>query len=323
MKAAVLGTWHVHADEYTRSLIENPGSEVPVIWDSDIEKAKAFAEKHGVKEYTDDLDKVLSCPEIDSVAVCTATGEHPQVITAAARAGKNIFTEKVLAFTTEDAEMMKKVIDESGVKFTISYPHRTWGKVKFAKEVLDSGKLGKVSYARVRNVHAGASAGWLPPHFFDKEQCGGGAMMDLGAHPMYTLAYLMGEPVSISSTFTSVTGKAVEDNAVSVIEFKDGGIGVSETGFVSMNNPYTLELSGTEGALMVHGDTVSYCCPETEGKWVVEENLPENGQLPIHQWIDAVNNGTEAPFGTDDALMLTKFMDGAYKSFDSGKKYIY
>ena len=126
MKAAVLGTWHVHADEYTRSLIENPASEVVMIWDADIEKAKAFAEKHGVKEYTDDLDRVLNCPDIDSVAVCTATGDHPEVITKAAKAGKNIFTEKVLAFTTEDAEMMKKVIDDSGVKFTISYPHRTW-----------------------------------------------------------------------------------------------------------------------------------------------------------------------------------------------------
>ena len=41
MKAAVLGTWHVHADEYTRSLIENPASEVVMIWDADIEKAKA------------------------------------------------------------------------------------------------------------------------------------------------------------------------------------------------------------------------------------------------------------------------------------------
>ena len=323
MKAAVLGTWHVHADEYTRSLIENPASEVVMIWDSDIEKAKAFAEKHGVAEYTDDLEKVLSCPEIDSVAVCTATGEHPEVITKAAKAGKNIFTEKVLAFTTEDAEMMKKVIDESGVKFTISYPHRTWGRIKFAKAMLDSGKLGKITYARVRNVHDGASAGWLPPHFYDKEQCGGGAMMDLGAHPMYTLAYLMGEPVSITSTFTSVTGKAVEDNAVSVIEFKDGGIGVSETGFVLRTILHTLELSGTDGALMIHGNTVSYCCPETEGKWVVAENIPENEKLPIHQWIEAVTEDKEAPFGTADAVMLTKFMDGAYKSFDSGKKYIY
>lgn len=322
MRAALIGTWHVHAKEYAQSVIENPASELVKVWDADAEKAKSFADDLKV-EYTSSLDEILEDSSIDSVLICTATGEHPEVITKAARAGKNIFTEKVLAFTTEDAERMKKVIDESGVKFTISYPHRTWPKLRFAKELLESGKLGQITYARVRNVHSGASDGWLPPHFFDKQQCGGGAMMDLGAHPMYTLAWLLGEPVSISSAFTSVTGKAVEDNAVSVIEFRNGIIGVSETGFVSKNNPYTLEISGTKGAIMIHGDYVGYCSEDTGDNWIKAEKLPDEQPLPIHQWIAAVENDTAAPFGTSDAVTLTKFMEGAYIAFESGKKYIF
>ena len=121
--------------------------------------------------------------------------------------------------------------------------------------MLDSGKLGRVTYARVRNVHNGSSADWLPPHFYDKAQCGGGAMIDLGAHPMYTLYWLLGAPKTITSTFTAVTNRGVEDNAVSVIEFENGAIGVSETGFVSECNPYTLEISGTDGSLMIHGES--------------------------------------------------------------------
>lgn len=318
MKTAILGTWHVHTEEYTRAILANPQAEAAVIWDSDIARGKAFAEKLGVP-FTDDLDGILNDASIDSVVVCSATCDHPELLTKAANAGKNIFTEKVLTIGVEDAEKVAAAVKAAGKVFTISYPHRTFPTLRAAKALLDSGKLGTVTYARVRNVHNGSSANWLPPHFYDKAQCGGGAMIDLGSHPMYTLYWLLGEPKSITSTFTQVTNRGVEDNAVSVIEFADGKIGVSETGFVSECNPYTLEVSGTDGAVMVHGDSVQWGGKATEGKWVDLE-LPEKEPLPIDQWIDAVVNGKPSPFTIDEAVMLTRLMDGAYKAFETGAK---
>lgn len=310
MNIAVLGTWHVHAPEYTEAIVKNPHAQLVAVWDKDPQKGASFAEKYQTS-FVADLDTLLASPEIDSVCICTATNEHPEVITKAANSGKHIFTEKVLGFTKQDAMNMKQAIDAAGIQFTISFPHRTFGKLLFAKQMVESEALGTITYARVRNVHNGASAGWLPPHFYDQTQCGGGAMMDLGAHPMYTLGWLLGAPASISSTFTSVTDKPVEDNAVSVLQFATGAIAVSETGFVSENNPYTLELSGTKGALMVHGDSVTYCCEETGNEWKPAV-LPANQPLPIDQWMDAVEHGTAAPFGTDDAVLLSELMEGAY-----------
>ena len=321
MKTAILGTWHVHTEEYTRAILANPQAEAAAIWDSDIARGKAFAEKLGVP-FTDDLDGILNDASIDSVVVCSATCDHPELLTKAANAGKNIFTEKVLTIGVEDAEKVAAAVKAAGKVFTISYPHRTFPTLRAAKALLDSGKLGTVTYARVRNVHNGSSADWLPPHFYDKAQCGGGAMMDLGAHPMYTLYWLLGEPKTITSTFTEVTHRGVEDNAVSVIEFANGAIGVSETGFVSECNPYTLEISGTDGALMIHGESAQWGGKATGGKWVDLE-LPEKMQLPVDQWVDAVTNGTPSPFTIDEAVMLTRLMDGAYKSFESGTKFTF
>ncbi len=321
MKTAILGTWHVHTEEYTRAILANPQAEAAVIWDSDIARGKAFAEKLGVP-FTDDLDGILNDASIDSVVVCSATCDHPELLTKAANAGKNIFTEKVLTIGVEDAEKVAAAVKAAGKVFTISYPHRTFPTLRAAKALLDSGKLGTVTYARVRNVHNGSSADWLPPHFYDKAQCGGGAMMDLGAHPMYTLYWLLGEPKTITSTFTEVTHRGVEDNAVSVIEFANGAIGVSETGFVSECNPYTLEISGTDGALMIHGESAQWGGKATGGKWVDLE-LPEKMHLPVDQWVDAVTNGTPSPFTIDEAVMLTRLMDGAYKSFESGTKFTF
>ena len=106
--------------------------------------------------------------------------------------------KKVAMFTDKGIEgaglfaLPEEAVKASGKVFTISYPHRTFPTLRAVKALMDSGKLGRVTYARVRNVHNGSSANWLPPHFYDKAQCGGGAMIDLGSHPMYTLYWLLG-----------------------------------------------------------------------------------------------------------------------------------
>lgn len=228
-----------------------------------------------------------------------------------------------MAFTNEDAAEIAEEVKKSGVKFTISYPHKTWPTLKAAKELVESGKLGEITYARVRDAHNGSTAGWLPPHFYDAAQTGGGAMIDLGAHPMYTLNWFMGEPKSIVSMFTEVTGRGVEDNAVSVIEFANGAIGVSETGFVTNGMPYVLEMSGTKGSLMVHNDILEYSCEETDNKLIQMTDLPEASVMPLDAWIDAVVNGGEAPNGVDDATALTRLMVGAYEAHRTGKKYTF
>lgn len=322
MKIAAIGAWHVHTMEYATAIQKNPRSELACLWDDDPVRGKETAEKLGVP-FQPDLEAIWADPSIDAVQITTATSQHTEVLKAAAKAGKHIFTEKVLAFTNEEAQDIANAVRESGVKFTISYPHKTWPTLKAAKALVESGKLGKITYARVRDAHNGSTAGWLPPHFYDAAQTGGGAMMDLGAHPMYTLNWFMGEPKSIVSMFTQVTGKPVEDNAVSVIEFADGAIGVSETGFVTTGMPYVLEMSGTEGSLMVHNDILEYSCKETEGKLVPYIDLPAPDPMPIDAWIDAVIDGGQAPNGIDDAVALTKFMVGAYKAFESGSKYTF
>lgn len=325
MKVAIIGTWHVHTKEYTAAVIDNPKAEAVCVWDSDVARGTEFAAKYELP-FEPSYEKILEDKDIDSVVICTATCDHPEIIKAAAKAGKHIFTEKVLAFTKEEAVDMAKVIQEYAGKFTICYFHRTLAKVRKLKELIDTKNFGELAYMRVRNVHNGASGGWLPDTFFDKAQCGGGAMMDLGAHPMYLLNWFMGEPVSITSTFTSVTGKAVEDNAVCTIEFANGAIGVSETGFVSTRAyPYIIEACGTEGGAMIVGETVSYCCDETDNQWVTvpAEDMPADMPRPVHLWIDAVVNDTEAPFGLDDAIGLTNLMEGAYISHDKGTKHVY
>lgn len=313
MKAAVLGTWHVHTEGYAKEFSGAPGCRLTAVWDENREKAERFAEKFGCAAFTD-LDRLFAEGDFDSVIVCSATSEHVPLMVRAAEAGKNIFTEKVLAVTAAGAEEICRAVKKNGVNFVISYPHKTNPGLRCAKKLIDSGALGKITYARIRNAHDGSLAGWLPPHFYDRQQCGGGAMMDLGAHPMYTLLWLLGEPEKVSSAFTAVTGKPVEDNAVSILTYADGAIGVSETGFVSSFGNYVMEVIGTKGAVRTVDNRTETTVGAEKGKWVPAELEPAPAS-PMKQWIRLVTEHVPAPeFSAEEAVRLSRLMEAAYRA---------
>ncbi len=309
---AMLGKWHVHAPGYAKELNNLPGCHITKVWDADAQQAAAWAEELGCQSAT--VEDILNDASIEGVVICNATNEHTPLILRACAAGKAVFTEKVLALTEKEALEVKESVEKNHTRFAISFPHFSEPGTQFSLEMAASGKLGKLNYARVRKAHNGATGNWLPPHFYDPIACGGGAMVDLGAHPMYLLCALLGEPDQVQSTFTHVTGKAVEDNAVSVLRFTDGAIGVSETGFVSYRYPFTIELGGTEGSLLQRGQHVEYCCAETDNEWKAAEQLPAPKPSPLAQWALAEKpEDIPAIFAIDAAVRLSRVMEAAYK----------
>src|SRR4051794_1686190 len=98
IRIAVLSFWHVHGRDYARETDDHPETELVAIWDESPARGQAEATQRGVRFYAD-LDELLAQPDIDGVVVTTPTSMHREVIVAAARAGKHIFSEKVIAAT--------------------------------------------------------------------------------------------------------------------------------------------------------------------------------------------------------------------------------
>src|SRR5699024_9723457 len=115
IKVALLSRWHVHADDYARDIQANEDLSIGLIWDEDVERGEGWAKELDVP-FEQDLEAVLSNPDIDAVIVNTPTNMHKEVIIAAAKHKKHIFTEKVLAFTVEDAEAIYTAVKEAGVQ---------------------------------------------------------------------------------------------------------------------------------------------------------------------------------------------------------------
>lgn len=311
INVALIGTWHVHFNGYANDIQKNGNCKITALWDPDKEKGQAAADKYGC-EFVADYDELLSRKDVDAVSVCTSTDMHKNIIIKAANAGKHIFTEKVLCFTKSDALEVAEAVKKSGVKFCISFPWRSRPDFLWMKDAVDSGLIGKVNYFRMRNAHNGASSNWLPDTFYDKNTCGGGAMMDLGAHSMYTLNWIMGTPLKASSAFTNVKVNSVEDNAVTILKYENGAIGVSETAFVAENNPFELEIVGDKGTILAGGFNDKICYNNGNG-WIFPK-LPKGKPSPIEMWIDGMVNGTEIPYNIDDAVSLSEIMEMAYSN---------
>ena len=315
LRVAMLSKWHVHAPEYARRLGEMDDVKIICVWDEDAKRGAKWAADLGV-DFESDLDKLLAREDVDAVCIDTPTNMHKEIMIKCAKAKKHIYTEKVMCLTVKDCDEVIMAIEENNITFTISLPQRAWPKFLFIKQAIESGMVGDVTVLRCRNCHDGALAGWLPDYWYDPETTGGGAMMDLGAHPMYLSAWMLGQPKRIVSMFCNRTGHAVEDNTISTIEFEGGAIAVSETSLVSPVCPAIFEVYGTKGVIIAVDDEIKMRTVESaktlaNGGWVVPK-LPEALPHPTRQWVEAILYGKENRYGVKEARMLTSLMENAY-----------
>ena len=323
LKVGIISAWHVHTDGYARQLLESGKATIQSVWDEDPERGRAWAERHGAS-YVADYDAFLAQKDIEAVVCTSPTAMHPELLGKAVAAGKHIFTEKLLATTTEACQKLCKAIEDSGITFTISLPLRVDSKILYARQLVDKGLLGRITGARMRRSHSGVSDGWLPDYWFDVDKTGGGAMMDLGAHSVYLLSFLLGAPKRISGMMTNPFGTSSDENAIALVEFENGALGTCETAFVTYGVPDLLELYGTEGSVFIHGDRVLVASRHTADLGVREvepKTLPDSRPTPLMQFVDACIDGTGTPeyLGTADALVMTKMIEAAYASDRTGK----
>ena len=320
LTVAVLGFWHVHAGDYARSVQAHPDTTLGAVWDPDAERGRAGADEFGV-EFVDDLDALLARDDIHAVTVTTSTDQHHDVLTRAARAGKHIFTEKLLAPTVAEAEDIIETATVNGVKVVVSLPRLHESTTVAAKKLLDDGALGTLTYTRVRMAHNGWVQNWLPERFASKREAIGGALADLGCHPAYlTQLFLGSAPETVSASYTRSTGREVEDNAVVTATYSGGAIGVFEASFVTTPGAFTLELRGTEGsllygfgseALMAKGGSFD---PDS---WQ-EVPLPPAEPEPFAQWVEHISNDTVATENLRAAVELTRLVVAANQAAETG-----
>lgn len=322
IRLAILGFWHVHAKDYAAEAQSHPETKIVAAWDEDAARGESRAGELGAQFYSD-LAELLARSDVDAVVVTTRTSAHPEVILAAAEAGKHIFTEKVLALTPADSQRIVETVKRTGVKLSVSLPRLSHGYTLAIREVLASGEVGEVTQVRCRLSHDGAiGRRWLPGQFFDPDEAGGGALVDLGCHPLYlTRLFLGGMPESVSAEYGHVTGHAVDDNAAVILRHRTGALGIAETGFVNPYSPFTIEVHGTTGSLLYGTPEPRLLMRSTtrgnDAAWT-ELPIPESAPSPFEGWVRNILEDTEATENVGLALDLTTLVHAANRSARTG-----
>jgi 1,5-anhydro-D-fructose reductase (1,5-anhydro-D-mannitol-forming) len=306
LRIGVAGFWHVHAADYAALAQAHPDTELVAVWDDDADRRTAGAGQFDV-EGVASLEELLA--RTDGVIVTTATTTHREVMITAAEAGRHLFAEKVLAPTVDQAEEIITAADRSGVSLVVSLPRLYHGYTRALSEIVAGERLGPLTYGRVRLGHNGATAGWLPERFFDPGEAVGGALTDLGCHPVYLTQLFLGQrPETVSACYRSVTGRAVEDQAVVMLGYPDGTIGVIETGFIS-DPSFSIELFGTRGSVRYADDGTGLTI--RSGTEMAPVPVPPDGQDAFGQWVDHVRSGTRADDNLGRAVELTRLIVAA------------
>jgi predicted dehydrogenase len=213
----------------------------------------------------------------------------------------------------------------------VSLPRLYSGSTLAIQEIFERKLLGSVTQVRIRIAHDGAlrtlqnPQGWLPSYFFNAQQTAGGAMIDLGSHPMYLLRFFLGMPESVSASYGYVTGREVEDNAVVVLRYAQGTIGIVESGFVNPFSPFTIEVHGTSGSLLygTPEDTLqirsTFVGRPAGTSWTTWKNIPPDQPTAFQQWIIHIQQGTKAAENIQIAIDLSRLMEAANRSASSNR----
>ncbi|WP_226654878.1 Gfo/Idh/MocA family protein [Pseudalkalibacillus hwajinpoensis] len=229
LKVAVIGCGSIARRRHLPEYRDEENVEIVAVCDVVKERADEMASLYGGVAYTDYLG-LLEDQEIDAVSVCLPNALHAPVSIAALNAGKHVLCEKPMATSREEAEAMNRAAEVNGKKLMIAHNQRFVASHVKAKELIESGEVGKIYSFRTTFGHPGPeqwSIDGAGSWFFDKERAFIGAMGDLGVHKSDLMRYLLGEIVEVGA-FVETNAKEnidVDDNAVCILKTENGIIG--------------------------------------------------------------------------------------------------
>ena len=322
---ALVGCAHIHTPSFVDLLKSRPDVTVKWVWDHDQARAEKRAKQLGAK-VMDNANFIWSDPEVAAVVNCAETTRHHDLVLAGAKAGKHMFVEKPLGITAKESYAMAQAIEKAGVYFTTGYFMRTDPKHLFLKDEVAKGNFGKITRIRGSNCHSGSLGGWFDTEWrwmADPKISGVGAFGDLGTHKLDILMWMMGEVNEVTASVRTVTARYgdCDETGEAMIRFKNGVIGTLAAGWVDVEDPVQLLISGTEAHAVIVNDKLFYTCKKagSQGKEPFTA-LPSAPKAPLHQFVDAVAGKGPQPLVTPrEAAARVDVMEAMYRGARGSK----
>jgi UDP-N-acetylglucosamine 3-dehydrogenase len=265
VRYGVIGCGSIAQHRHIPECVANPDSKLVALMDPARARVEELGAKYGVNTYTD-YHELLNSHDVDAVVVATPNATHAPISLEALHAGKHVLCEKPMATTRQEAAAMVKAAEKSEKYLMIGLNQRLMPPHVRAKEILASGKLGKLLSFRTAFAHPGPE-GWSvegqQTWFFKKGQAAMGVTADLGVHKVDLLHFLLGDEFTEVGGILATLDKRdsdgdlieLDDNAYLTLKTAGGIVGsmiVSWTNYGAEEN-YTI-IYGTKGVLSIGTD---------------------------------------------------------------------
>jgi predicted dehydrogenase len=317
--------------------------EVKWVCDASATTAAEAAEKFDIPCKTTDYREVLDDAEVDAVSIATPNKHHLRPALNSLSAGKHVLCEKPLAMNGDEAKQIVLAARASGKVFQVALQFRFGGPAQFVKDYIDKGHMGDIYYARAHALRRRGVPHWGV--FIDKEQQGGGPLIDIGVHILDTTLFFMGHPkptvvsaqtwnhLGTNPDITNPWGEydrskfTVEDFAAGLIRFENGAAITLESSFMGNmeGDAFQTQLFGTKSGAIVKGwgeDSVRLFTEHDKQIFdMVPANVPNivsSHTEEVKAFVDAILNGKPSPVPAEQGFVLNAIFDAMYESAETG-----
>ena len=265
------------------------GSMVWAVMSRTEQRARSYAERHHVRKWYTDAQKLIDDPDVNAIYVATPPSSHATYAIMAMKAGKPVYVEKPLASNYSDCARINRVSEQTGVPCFVAYYRRYLPYFMKVKSILQAGVIGKIQNVQIRFSRPpregdDAVRSELPWRL-KPEISGGGYFYDLAPHQLDLMQELFGVIVQADGLCANCGGLYEPEDSVSAcFKFESGLVGSGSWCFVGHSSATEdcIEVIGDRGLLTFSVyDYAPIRLVTTEGEQSITVPNPPYVQLPI------------------------------------------
>lgn len=238
----VLGTGSI-AGSMVRALRQVPEARVVAVGSRDPDRARRFAEAHGIPRAHGSTASLAGDDEVDVVHVATPHALHEQHAVACLEAGRHVLCEKPLTTSAEGTRRTVAAARSAG-RLLVEALWTCW--IPAVVEVRDLVRAGAIGEVRAVRADFGLRVDPAVGRLVDPA-LGGGSLLDMGVYPVALSRLLLGPPDEVAASGT-VGPTGVDVNVGALLGHPGGAVATFHTSLESRTS-HGAEVTGTEGRI--------------------------------------------------------------------------
>jgi predicted dehydrogenase len=291
-------------------------SSLVAVMRRDGQKARDYAERHGVPKWYDDAYKLIHDPRINAIYVATPPDSHEEYTIAALRSGKPVYVEKPMSVNALSAQRMAQAARDTNGKLSVAHYRHEQPMFRAISELVDNSSIGEIRYADLKYLRSPLSPTdlELPKTKWrvDPAIAGGGIFHDIAPHQLAFLLHIFGPIEKASGISVNQAGLYKADDIVAGhILFRNKVVFNGLWCFTALEEEDNITIAGTGGKISfpVFADQVVHITKGSQTELLRFDKLTHVQQPMIEQVVKYFMGERSNPSKPEDGVTVMQLID--------------